>query len=326
MYLNKTIILLLSVVMFLSCKPGTSEKTKDKIQSETKSNITGNFTIGGAYALYPLVQKWSDDFMKIYPAVKIVVTPGGTGEGIDNLLAKKDQLTMISRPLTVEELKEGIWVIPVAKEGVAPIVNQKNPYFKRIIEHGITPEKLIRLFTGEKPMTWGELLDTTLKEKAIVYTRADKSGAAAVWANFLWKEAIDLKGIEVVGDEAMIKSIQGNQLAIGYCNFSYAFDTVTGERIKDIQVIPIDLDFDRKIDKKEVPFTNINKAHRGLWLGYYPKNLTRELTFGSLGKPTDPVILAFLNYALTTGQAMVAKKGFCELNDVYIKDALDKLK
>jgi phosphate transport system substrate-binding protein len=326
MCLNKTIILLLSVVMFLSCKPRISEKTNDKIQSETKSNIAGNFNIGGDYALYPLVQKWSNDFMKKYPSVKIVVTAGGTGQGIDNLLAKKDQLAMISRPLTAEELKEGIWVVPVAKEGVAPIVNQKNPYFKRILEHGITPEKLIRLFTGDKPMSWGELLDTTLKEKAVVYTRADKSGAAVVWANFLWKEGIDLKGIKVIGDDEMIKSIQGNRLAIGYCNFSYAFDTVTGERTKDIQVIPIDLDFDKTIDRKEVPFSNITKAHRGLWLGYYPKNLTRELTFGSVGKPTDPAILAFLNYTLTAGQAMVAKKGFCELNDVYIKDALDKLK
>lgn len=314
------------MVMFLGCKPRISEKTKDKIQSETKSDIAGNFTISGAYALYPLVRKWSDDFMKIYPAVKIVVTSGGTGLGIDNLLAKKDQLAMISRPLTYEELKEGIWVIPVAKEGVAPIVNQKNPFFKRILEHGITPEKLIRLFTGERSMTWGELLDTTLNEKAIVYTRADKSGAAVVWANFLWKESIDLKGTKVVGDEEMVKSIQGNQLAIGYCNFSYAFDTVTGDRIKDIQVIPIDLDFDKTIDKKEVPFTNVNKAHRGLWLGYYPKNLTRELTFGSIGKPTNPAILAFLNYTLTAGQTMVAKKGFCELNDVYIKYSLDNLK
>ena len=98
MSLNKTIILILSVVIFTGCKPGNSEKTKDKIQSETKSNIAGNFSISGAYALYPLVQKWSDDFMKIYPSVKIVVASEGTGEGIDNLLAKKAQLAMISRP------------------------------------------------------------------------------------------------------------------------------------------------------------------------------------------------------------------------------------
>ena len=175
-------------------------------------------------------------------------------------------------------------------------------------------------------MTWGELLDTTAKEKVIVYTRADESGAADVWANFLWKEDSDLKGIKVVGDEEMIKSIQGNPLAIGYCNFSYAFETGNGERIKDIQVMPIDLNFDRIIDRKEVPFININKAHRGLWLGYYPKNLTRELTFGSVGKPTDSAILEFLYYALTVGQADVASSGFCELNDVYVNYALDNLK
>ena len=123
----------------------------------------------------------------------------------------------------------------------------------------------------------------------------------------------------------MIRSIQGNSLALGYCNFSYAFDSVTGERVKDIQVFPIDLDFDKTIDKKELPFSNITKAHRGLWLGYYPKNLTRELTFGSIGKPTDMVILEFLNYILTTGQASVGKSGFCELNDVYIKGELERL-
>jgi len=33
-------------------------------------------------------------------------------------------------------------------------------------------------------------------------------------ANFLWKESTDLRGIKVVGDDEMIKRIQGNQLAI----------------------------------------------------------------------------------------------------------------
>jgi phosphate transport system substrate-binding protein len=326
MSLNKSIILILCLALLFACKPGKPEQNQSKLPAESKKDISGSFTISGAYALYPLVKKWSDDFMKIHPAVQIVVAQGGTGQGVDDLLSKKNQLAMISRPLTDEEQTEGIWILPVAKEGVAPIVNQRNPFLKRILERGITPEKLIRLFAGDKPMTWGELLDSTGKEKAVVYTRADESGAAVVWAGFLWKESTDLKGIKVTGDEEMIKSVQENPLAIGYCNFSYAFNQGTGDRIKDIQVMPIDLDFDKKIDRKELPFSNINKAHRGLWLGYYPKNLTRELTFGSIGKPTDPAILEFLNYALTAGQAEVASTGFCELNDFYIKNALTTLK
>jgi len=326
MSLNKPIVLFLCLMLVPGCKQRKSEPAQIKPASDSKSEIAGNITINGAYALYPLVKKWSVDFMKIHPSVQIVVNKEGTGQGIEDLQAKRIQVAMISRPLTDEEQTEGIWVIPVAKEGVAPIVNLRNPYIKRILGRGINPQKLIKLFTGNESMTWGELLDTTSKENAIVFTRADESGAAVVWANFLWKESTDLKGIKVVGDEEMIKRIQGNQLAIGYCNFSYAFDSISGDRIKDIQVMPIDLDFDKTIDRKEVPFSNIKKAHRGLWLGYYPKNLTRELTLGSIGKPTDPAILEFLNYALTIGQASVASSGFCELNDVYIKNALDNLK
>ena len=326
MKVNRSIILIGCIAFLSACNPQKPGKMQSDTTARPIKEITGSFTIGGADALYPLVTKWSDEFIKLHPAVKIVITQSGTGQGIVDLLSKKNQLAMISRPLTDKEQTEGIWILPVAKEGVAPIVNQRNPFIKRILERGITPEKLIRLFTGNKSMTWGELLDSTVKEKVVVFTRADESGAAAVWAGFLWKESSDLKGIGVNGDEEMIKSIQENPLGIGYCNFSYAFEPGTGERIKDIQVIPIDLDFDKNIDKKEIPFSNINKAHRGLWLGYYPKNLTRELIIGSVGKPVDAAIQEFLNYILTTGQASVASNGFCELNDVYLKNALNSLK
>jgi len=322
----KTIILLVFLIILPCCKSKNNDKNKDNLKSESQVDVTGVFSISGGDALYPLVRKWTDDFIKIHPHVKIILDAGGSGQGIADLRTKKSQLAMISRPLTDEELTDSIWTIPVAKAGVAPIINQRNPYFKRILERGINPQKLIRLFTGNEPVTWGELLDTVSKEKVIVYTRDAESGAAVIWANFLWKESTDLKGIKTGGDKDMIKNIQGNPLALGYCNFSYAFDSITGERIKDIQVLPIDLDFDHSIDKKEIPFANIHKAHRGLWLGYYPKNLTRELTLGSLGKPADPAIIAFLTYSLTAGQASVGSSGFCELNDIYVKNSLDKLK
>jgi phosphate transport system substrate-binding protein len=311
--------------MISGCNSRKKDQTTVSLRKESKNELSGTFSITGAYALYPLVRKWSSDFIKLHPGVKIEIIANGTGQGINDLLGKRCQLAMISRPLTDEEQSDSIWIIPVAKAGVAPVINQRNPFFKRILEHGIDPQKLIKLYIGGQQMTWGDLLDTVSKEKVIIYTRADDSGAAAVWADFLWKERNDLKGIKVTGDEEMINSIQGNVLALGYCNFSYAFDSVTGERINDIQVFPIDLDFDKSIDKKELPFSNIKKAHRGIWLGYYPKNLTRELTFGSIGKPTDQVILEFLRYTLTVGQSLVGKSGFCELNDVYVKSALGEI-
>ena len=42
-----------------------------------------------------------------------------------------------------------------------------------------------------------------------------------------------------------------------------------------------------------ISFANLEEAHRSLWLGFYPDDLCRELTIGSLGKPTDPAVVAF---------------------------------
>jgi phosphate transport system substrate-binding protein len=322
----KTLLLLLCLILIPCCKPRSSVSNNDKLPAESNSSLSARFSISGAYALYPLVKIWSDDFMKSHPGVRIDVAQGGTGKGLEDLLAKKSQLAMISRSLTDSELAEGIWTVPVAKDGVAAIVNQKNPYIKRILDQGLSPEEFLKIFTRDNSLTWGELLDTTRGEKISVFTRKDESGAAEVFAGFLNKESTDLKGTGVEGDVEMIKSIQDNPLGIGFCNFSYAFNPSTGERVKDIQVVPADLDYDNKVDRKEMPFTNLEKAHRGLWLGLYPKNLCRELSIGSHGKPSDPAIVEFLRYVLSEGQDDVKEAGLCELNDVYVGYSLDKLK
>ena len=113
-------------------------------------------------------------------------------------------------------------------------------------------------------------------------------------AGFIFKEQSDLKGIKVTGDDEMIQSIQKNPLVIGFCNFSFAFDIPTGERKENIQIVPFDLDFDNKIDRKEIPFKNLEVAHRSIWLGFYPESLCRELSIACPGKPSDPLIIEFL--------------------------------
>jgi phosphate transport system substrate-binding protein len=313
-------------LIIFGCKSRKTDQAQIKSGTDAKKELSGNFTIGGAYALYPLVSKWADDFMKIHPSVKIVVNSTGTGKGIEDLIFGKNLLAMVSRPIADDEYNEGIWIVPVAKDGVAAIVNQDNPYLNRIIKQGLSPNEFLKVFTSDKPITWGELLDTAGKDNAIVYTRADESGAADVFANFLFVKSSDLKGTKVTGDNEMIENIQKHPLAIGYCNFSYAFDLMSGDRKKGIQIVPADLDYDNKIESKEIPFSNLEKAHRGLWLGLYPKNLCRELYIGSKGKPTQEAVVEFIKYILTEGQDDVKSSGLCVLNDVYIEYSLEKLK
>ena len=325
MYLRKYLVLVSCIAVISGSNSCKSKKTSENQPEPAKTEVSGSFTISGAFALYPLTQKWADEFIKIHPGVKIEISTTGTGQGIADLKDKKIHLAMISRPITPDEKEAGIWVIPVAKDGVAPIVNQKNPYLSRILRQGLSPDEFLRVFTGDKPLTWAELLDTTGSEKAIAYSRADESGAADMFAAFFFKKAADLKGNKVTGDYEMIKSIQQNPLGIGFCNFSFAFDIITGEKMENIQVIPFDLDYDNKIERKEIPFKNLEVAHRSVWLGLYPETLCRELLIGSMGKPSDPAIVEFLKFVLTDGQENVKEMGLCTLNDVYVRYAQESL-
>lgn len=325
MYLRNYLILILCLCLSVSCKTRKTSKESKNPATVSPSVLSGSFTISGAFALAPLAEKWADEFMKIHPDVKIKVMESGTGQGISDLLEKKAALAMISRPLAEPDKEAGIWTIPVAKDGVATIVNLNNPFIYRIMKQGLSTDELQKLFTNDSPVRWSEVLDTSGTQKAMVFTRADESGAAEMFAGFFYKKSSDLLGEKVTGDEEMIKSIQNNKLGIGFCNFSYAFDLNTGELKDNIQLVPFDLDFDNKIERKELPFRNLEMAHRSIWLGIYPECLCRELLIGSVGKPSDPVLLEFLKYILSAGQESVKAMGLCELNNVYLRYSLESL-
>jgi len=195
----------------------------------------------------------------------------------------------------------------------------------RIMKQGLSPDEIQKIFTADNPPRWGELLDTAGNENVMVYTRDDESGAADMLAAFVFRKAADLKGNRVTGEDEMINSIRNNLFAVGFCNLSFAFSMPSGEKAENIQIIPFDLDFDNLIDRSEIPFKNLEVAHRSIWLGIYPECLCRELTLGSLGKPEDPAIIEFMHYVLTSGQEIVKEAGLCELNAIYLRFAGESL-
>lgn len=326
--MNRICSLIVVVVLMAVSGCGSSDAPKGPLpegQKESKKDLKGQILIGGAYALYPLLGSLAEDFMQLHPDVKIEIERTASGEGTKGLIEGKYQLAMISSPLTEDEISAGIWEVPVAKDGVAPIISMSNPYFDQLLSQGIDPGEFIKVFTGDKPAVWGDLLGNNSRERIDVFSREEESGAATVWASFIYRSVSDLKGTRVTGDDAMIKSVGENPLALGYCNLSYAFDRNTGERTGNIQIVPVDLDYDNRIERKELTFRNLEEAHRSLWLGFYPDVLCRELTLGSMGKPSDEVIIEFIRYVLTEGQDVVKETGYCGLNNVYVQNSLDRL-
>ena len=306
------LIVLMTAFLITGCKqPVRKESTS--LGQQPSSEVKGSFTIEGAYALYPLMIRWAEVFQKGYPHVTIIVNKPVTCQSLNEHFANGVDLVMLSRELTLDE-DSTYWSVNVAKLGVIPIINKKNPYLGQVLQKGITHDKLCLAFTSEVPMTWGAVLKTDTREKVNVYYREKTSGASWVWAHFIFQEPENLRGEEVFGDDAMIDKIQHDPLGLGFCNIIYAFDMVTQKPLPDIQILPIDYDYNGRIDYKEQIYEDLKEYQRAVCIGKYPKCLCRYLSIVSTEKPVDPAIQAFLNWVVNEGQDIACMIGYSPLH------------
>lgn len=313
MKISKNILLLLLVPLsfyFLSCNSGGSK----------------NLTITGAFALYPLTVKWIEAYKKANPETGFDLSAGGAGKGLTDVLAGASDFGMFSREITDAELSKGIWYVAVAKDAVLPTVSRQNSILDLIHRKGLTRQQLIRIFTTGRPVTWGQVLDTADDRKINVYTRSDAAGAAATWAGYLGKKGQeDLKGVGIYGDPGLADAVAKDPQGIGFNNTAFVYNIKTGEKNSNVDVIPLDLNGNRKIDSEESFYGNIDAVMKAISAGIYPSPPARDLYFISKGKPTDPRVIAFLKWALTEGQSYVKATGYVPLSPEQIQTQLDKL-
>lgn len=307
----------LCLLCFVSCK---NPENKENNSETNNVKMSGTIILSGAYALMPAAINWASEFQKLYPQVKIKVYTKGTGAGIKDLIDKKATIAMISRDASPDENKGNLWKLSVARDGVGLIINSKNPWLKEILARGFTQAELVKIFTTQKPLKWNDFLKEAGPDPINIYDRSDNSGAAEVWANFLFCSQPDLQGKGCEGDPGMIKSISDDKYGLGFCNLNYAFDDKTLDRIPEIQVIPIDLNNNGRIDKKEEIAVNLLDFERNVWAGRYPKCLCRYLYLATLEKPVDPVVIEFLKFTQGRGQEIVTNSGLCKLKSIEIEN------
>src|SRR5215831_18126885 len=112
----------------------------------------------GAFALYPLNLKWSEEYKKSHPDIIFNIQPGGAGKGLTDALAGNADVGMFSREISDNELNKGVWYIALAKDAVFPTINTNNPYAGILKTRGLTKNALNNIFIAGNPATWEELL------------------------------------------------------------------------------------------------------------------------------------------------------------------------
>ena len=298
-----------------------------KKQSKVGANgeLSGEISLSGAFALYPLAVQWASEFQKIHPDVKIDVSAGGAGKGVTDAIAGVVDFGMVSRELSDAELQRGAVGFAVAKDAVVPTINANNPVLADLKRHGVTREVFTALWIKGEKKTWGELAATDNATPVVVYTRSDACGAAETWALYLGGKQEDLQGTAVFGDPGLAAAIQKDVNGLGLNNIGYAYDTKTGKLNPDIAVAPIDVNANGQIDPDEDFYTTKSEVVKAIADGRYPSPPARDLYLVSKGVPTDPVVVAFLKYILTDGQKENASQGYITIPQEKLSASLQQL-
>ena len=103
-------------------------------------DLSGNISISGAFALYPITVKWAEEFKKAHPKVKIDIQAGGAGKGITDVLSKVTDIGLVSRQLNAAEYKKGAYAIAVTKDAVIPTISATSPYRSVLYKRGLKKE------------------------------------------------------------------------------------------------------------------------------------------------------------------------------------------
>jgi phosphate transport system substrate-binding protein len=304
--------LILAVIIFLAACTSTKKKEQ-------------TISLSGAFALYPLVIKWSEEYQKENPDIRFNISAGGAGKGMADALSGTVDLGMFSREIAQAEIDKGVWSVAVTKDAVIPTVNAASPVVEVLKTRGVTRSEFQGLYIDGKYSNWNQLPGITTDQPINVFTRSDACGAADTWATYLGGKQENLKGVGVFGDPGLADAVVKDEKGIGFNNTIYLYDIKTGNKNPGIEVIPIDVNENGQLDAEENFYDTFDQVLAAIAEGKYPSPPARELYLVAKGKPAKQATLDFLKWVVTKGQKFVPEAGYVPLTQSRLDEQIDKL-
>ena len=232
--------------------------------------MQNTITITGSTSAAPVAQALANAYMSNHPGLKISVSGGDSGVGINNARSGSVNIGTSSRDLTSSEA-QGLSQYVIGQDPLTIIVNPSNPV------NDLSLDQVAGIYKG-KITGWGQVGGSN--GTIVPRTREIGSGTRADFEKFL---NISSYGTNVQVDTfnyGLLQSVVLIPGAIGYVARVYV--------INEVKVLSVN---------------NITPTQQTVQNGSYP--LTRNLTFLTKGTPTGNV-KDFINFCLSSeGQVIV---------------------
>lgn len=321
--MKKTGLILIAVLVITAFFAACAENAGNP---DSKDGTSGTIRVSGAFALYPMMVRWGEEYHKVHPGIKVDVSAGGAGQGMTDTLSGQSDLGMISRTIYPAEIAKGAVWVSVTKDAVVPVINTKNPVTADLVRTGMNKSTFNTIFINGNRSSWGMTVGKAEPKDPIhAYTRSDSSGAAEMWAKYLGNYTQnDLKGTGVSGDPGIAEAVKNDPLGTGYNNVNFAYDPATGKPVEGMMIVPLDLNTNGKIDPDEDFYATRAELLHAIDTGVYPSPPARELNLVARNTFSGPS-RDFVQWILTDGQQYVAESGYIPLSKDALNTELQKI-
>jgi len=274
-------LLVLALVMFSSSVFAASGKNSIQVK--------------GSDTMVNLAQAWAERYMEENSGNFVAVTGGGSGTGFSSLISGTCDIAIASRNIKEKEValakQKGInpFEIKVALDGLAVVVNPKNPVGK------LTLERLGGIFSG-RITNWKEVGGED--KKIVILSREVNSGTHVYFKEHVLRknnpnsqEEFASSALMLSSSQAIADEVANNPAAIGYYGMGYI-----SSKQKAVMVA------------KDVKSEYIAPTTDNVISGKYP--ISRPLLIYTNGEPKD-LVKQFIDFALSKeGQEIVVKTDF----------------
>lgn len=258
-----------------------------------------------------IARHWSDDFCAIHPEIKINLVSVSENELVD-LSLSGNELCFISDNYTkLFDKKSSIMVI--GRDILIPVINMNNPFLDKIKLQGVSINNLQNLVNTSGSLSWSSLVENS-NVAPINFYSIKKALIENEAARFSGININPANGIEVRTAEELIKNIQNDPYALGFCKLSDIVNIDNQDFASNIMLLSIDKNGNGKMDYFENIYGSLNDFVRGVWIGKYPKSLINNfyaITTSTTSKNENEI--AFLKWILSDGQQILVQNGYSEL-------------
>ena len=141
--------------------PLTEEQVENQLaklgNEEPETKLEGRIAISGAFALYPMMGNWTEEFHKLHPGVSFDLSAGGAGKGMTDALNGMVDIGMVSRGIYPAEIREGAFWVSVTKDAVVAVVNAKNPVLQELMTKGMTRQAFTDVWITGNVTDWRDV-------------------------------------------------------------------------------------------------------------------------------------------------------------------------